>query len=354
MIGAGAGASVKSTSDGACFIGASAGDSSSGVNNLFIGWNAGRVWAGNYNNMVTTRGFDYTPTTGNRNQMFGLVGGNGDDNVFVGYTYSTTQAPRGTGNVVIGGSAAGSAAAGHLMRANYNILIGNAVSVYYDGGNAYGHGSGLLGSYNIDISPANAYSNISSSFTSELATNVNLSYKLNIARTIRGDISTKQVSIGNASLAPTATLDIISNSSSRKGVIIQGAASQTANYFEVQNSAGTPLLAISASGSISGAISPTILTSTGGLTLTDAHHGYIIEQTGIVSSGTFTIGSTSQITIPSWNCMIVNIGSGVIVASGTGNTMRSPGYLNKSRTQFSSISIYRRAAGDYVLGGDLA
>jgi hypothetical protein len=52
--------------------------------------------------------------------------------------------------------------------------------------------------------------------------------------------------------------------------------------------------------------------------------------------------------------MLVNIGSGVIVASGTGNTMRSPGFLNRSRTQFSSISIYRRGNGDYVLGGDLA
>ena len=179
-----------------------------------------------------------------------------------------------------------------------------------------------------------------------------MSYKLNIARTIRGDISTKQVSIGNASLAPTATLDIISNSSSRKGVIIQGAASQSANYFEVQNSAATPLLAITASGSISGAISPTILTSTG-ITLTDAHHGYIIEQTGVVTSGTFTIGSTAQITIPTWNCSIVNIGTGVIISSGS-NTMRSPGGLNKSRTQYSSISIYRRGSADFVLGGDLA
>jgi hypothetical protein len=133
-------------------------------------------------------------------------------------------------------------------------------------------------------------------------------------------------------------------------VIIQGAASQTANYFEVQNSAGTPLLSISASGSISGAIAPTIITATGGLTLNDTHHGYIIEQTGVVSSGTFTIGSP---TIPGWNCMIVNVGSGVIISSGT-NTMRSPGGLNKSRTQYSSISIYRRGTNDFILGGDLA
>jgi hypothetical protein len=51
--------------------------------------------------------------------------------------------------------------------------------------------------------------------------------------------------------------------------------------------------------------------------------------------------------------MIVNVGSGVIISSGT-NTMRSPGGLNKSRTQYSSISIYRRGTNDFMLGGDLA
>jgi hypothetical protein len=109
-------------------------------------------------------------------------------------------------------------------------------------------------------------------------------------------------------------------------------------------------MAISSSGAISGAITPTIITSTGGLTLTDIYNGYIIEQTGVAASGTFTIGN---VTIPGWNCMLVNIGSGVIVASGS-NTMRSPGGLNKSRTQYSSISVYRRGDGSFILGGDLA
>ena len=116
--------------------------------------------------------------------------------------------------------------------------------------------------------------------------------------------------------------------------------------------ANNKVSAITPSGSFSGAVTPTVITSTG-LTLTDSHNGYIIEQTGVVSSGTFTIGTTSQITIPGWNCMVVNIGSGVIIASGS-NIMKSPGGLNKSRTQYSSISIYRRTSGDFVLGGDLA
>lgn len=114
-----------------------------------------------------------------------------------------------------------------------------------------------------------------------------------------------------------------------------------------------PLLPSGATNLAATVVTPPIITSTGGLTLTNSHNGYIIEQTGVVTSGTFTIGDNTQITIPGWNCMIVNIGSGVIISSGS-NTMRSPGGLNKSRTQYSSISIYRRASGDFVLTGDLA
>ena len=113
-----------------------------------------------------------------------------------------------------------------------------------------------------------------------------------------------------------------------------------------------PLLPSGATNLAATVVTPPIITSTG-LTLTNSHNGYIIEQTGVAASGTFTIGDNTQITIPGWNCMIVKIGSGVIISSGT-NTMRSPGGLNKSRTQYSSISIYRRGTNDFMLGGDLA
>jgi hypothetical protein len=160
----------------------------------------------------------------------------------------------------------------------------------------------------------------------------------------------RPLSVADTDLGYAYQISAQTFNSTTKGIMVRGSVSQTANLFEVQDSAGTPLLSISASGSISGAISPTLLTSTGNLTLTDIHHGYIIEQTGVSASGTFTLGT---ITIPTWNCSIVNIGSGVIVASGS-NTMRSPGGLNKSRTQYSSISIYRRGDGSFILGGDLA
>lgn len=166
-------------------------------------------------------------------------------------------------------------------------------------------------------------------------------------------MSTSRLAIGNVSasnLSPNSTVEIIPKNATDKVLIIKSAASQTANIVEVQDSTGSGLLAITPSGAISGAITPTIITSTGGLTLTDIYNGYIIEQTGTVATGVFTLGT---VTIPGWNCMIVNIGSGVQIASGS-NTMRSPGGLNKSRTQYSSISIYRRGSNDFVLGGDLA
>jgi hypothetical protein len=159
--------------------------------------------------------------------------------------------------------------------------------------------------------------------------------------------------IGINTTSPGAALGVVPISNATKGLLVKGAASQSANLFEVQNSAGTPLLAITPSGSISGAISPTILATTSAITLTNEHHGDIIEYTGTAGSGTFTLGTNTEITIPSWNCMIVNVGSGVIISSGT-NTMRSPGGLNKSRTQYSAISIYRRGTNDFMLGGDLA
>jgi hypothetical protein len=158
-------------------------------------------------------------------------------------------------------------------------------------------------------------------------------------------IGTGTVSTSNFDMVVTADV---------KCMTIKGPQFQTKNFLEFRNYSENPIFTVSAVGSISGAIAPNVITSTGALTLTDTHHGCIIEQTGVVSTGTFTIGSTSQITIPTWNCMVVNIGSGVIIASGTGNTMRSPGFLNKSRIQYSAISIYRRASGDYVLMGDLA
>ena len=135
-----------------------------------------------------------------------------------------------------------------------------------------------------------------------------------------------------------------------KGLVVKAGTSQTANLIELQDSAGTPVLTISPSGSISGAIAPGIITtSSSPYSLTDAHHGKIVEYTG-TSSGTFNIGT---ITVPGWNCMLVNLESGILVGAN-GNTLYSPDNMSGTRTKYSSLSLYYRGSNTFVLAGDLA
>jgi hypothetical protein len=354
------------------YIGA---NSSSGIRNIVMGYRADLIGTpASYNVIAGSLLFysgNYNVHIGNHTQPYSNFG---DQNTVLGHDafmnynnigaatpmqYNTfigggvgTRNYVSTQNVVVGmqiPSATNAFGPATWVSGIRNIGVGAP----YVAQTATGNWSGLTGNDNVEF--ITNFSNGIIWYSDETTTTRHIkSNKLNIQRTIVGDTSTKRVFIGNANsytnLSPDATLQITPLNASDKILLVKGVVSQSANYFEIQNSAGTPLLAITPSGSISGAISPTLLTSTGNLTLTDVHHGYIIEQTGVSASGTFTLGT---ITIPTWNCSIVNIGSGVIVASGS-NTMRSPGGLNKSRTQYSSISIYRRGDGSFILGGDLA
>jgi len=60
------------------------------------------------------------------------------------------------------------------------------------------------------------------------------------------------VAIGATSLAQNANLSIINSSATITGIIVRGAAAQTADLFQAQNNAGTTLFEIDAAGSISG------------------------------------------------------------------------------------------------------
>ena len=151
------------------------------------------------------------------------------------------------------------------------------------------------------------------------------------------------------SVSPNGSLGSVLQTGNTVGFSLKGGINQSQNYIEVQNASGNVVFAVTPSGSMSGTIAPSISGTSSNVTLDDSHNGYIIEYTG-TSSGTITLGSISM---PSWNCMVVNIGSGLSISGGS-NTVRSPGNLLKSRTQYSSISIYRRANGEFLLGGDLA
>ena len=142
--------------------------------------------------------------------------------------------------------------------------------------------------------------------------------------------------------------------STTKGIMIRGSASQSVNLFEVQDSSSNVLLSIDKVGSISGAISPNIVSvTTTPFTLTNTHHGKIVEYNS-ATSGVINVGTTSDINIASWNCMVAQVGTAGFTITANGNTINSAGGLLKPRVQYSTVSLYRRSAGVFLLAGDLA
>lgn len=248
-------------------------------------------------------------------------------------------------SIIIGGSNLGD-----YTRGSKNILIGkqtgpgsttsqwasNNIFIGFDTNN------GFTGSGNLVIDPSGNAGPISGVS--------NVFHKIAIGRIIAGDMDQKRLAIGNVSsgnLSPNATLELVPKTSTDKVLITKAASSQTANLIEGQDSGGSPVFSVSPSGAISGALSPAVVQSTG-MMLTDFHHGKIIEHTGVVS-GTYTIGT---ITVPSWQCMLVNFGSGMIIGSGS-NTIRSYSDLNKISDLYGSASTYRRPNGEFFLYGNL-
>jgi hypothetical protein len=319
-----------------------------GTGNIEIGW----------------RAFAYGPIIGNGNTLVGAdvsnnynyngnggAAGNLSYNVVIGNGANTRyQDPNRIGNVFIGGATlGGNYAVGSWGSGSYNIAIGQAMMGWIPGG-----WRGQYGSYNIEIS-TNAANNIH-----RLAgdSNVILTNKLNIDFTIVGDTNSKRVFIGNAitsaRLSPDSTLQIAPKNATDKVLIVQGTTSQTANLFEVQDSSSNVLLSIDKVGSISGAISPNIVSvTTTPFTLTNAHHGKIVEYNS-ATSGVINVGTTSDINIASWNCMVAQVGTAGFTITANGNTINSAGGLLKPRVQYSTVSLYRRSAAVFLLGGDLA
>ena len=82
--------------------------------------------------------------------------------------------------------------------------------------------------------------------------------------------------IGINEITPGAQLQVTSGAAARKGLIVRGAASQTANLLELQNSAGTALVSVSSGGTLhaarytetaANAFTTTLTPSTGTLTV---------------------------------------------------------------------------------------
>ena len=371
-----ASASALSGTRNTC-IGAGAGGAiTAGNYNVLLGFAPGSIVAGNYNTLIGYRAFlqDVSETIAIGHQALNSTSG-AIGNVAVGTTtlnanvsgYDNTavgmDAGRNGGIFSIANTYFGRSA-GLASSGNFNTAIGARALGGNQGGTANSSQNTAIGYFSMaaersgNFNTAVGYNTLGAVFSGPYNTVIGHN------ATLGSNYLSGCIIVGAAATANQNNQLVIGSTSIKVGksdntgeqAVSLTAPSGVSRLLESRIN-GTiyniPLLPSGATNLASTVVTPPIITSTG-LTLTNSHNGYIIEQTGVAASGTFTIGSTAEITIPGWNCMIVNIGSGVIVASGTGNTMRSPGFLNRSRTQFSSISIYRRATGDYVLGGDLA
>lgn len=265
--------------------------------------------------------------------------------------------------------------------AQYSVFIGDAAGSYSSGNNnlfiGTNAGSYCLGSGNLEI--------ISASIPLVSGAKSN---KLNINGVITGDFALKRIAVGNLNsslLSPLGTLHVVPTSSgvSNGAIFIDSTSGFTSDFLACATD-GYALYRIDSSGVSSGnfirtnsgiyissnvpvstsqslyasgndlcwsnnrvLLSPTIIGSTG-MVLNDSHNGTIVEHTGVVS-GIYTLGSIS---IPSWQCMLVNYASGLSVASGS-NVVRSRNNLTNVSVLHSYASVYRRSNGEFFIYGEL-
>jgi hypothetical protein len=155
---------------------------------------------------------------------------------------------------------------------------------------------------------------------------------------------------------PAAMLDVVSRASTIKGAIVKGAASQSANLLEIQNSATTILHSVNPSGDTYFAdgqlsrFSATTIVATGSRNFAQSDNG-----TSVVS----TAASAITLTIPTglavgFNCSILQKGSGqVTVGSGAGVSAYAPDGA-KSAKQWAVMTVLNTGtSNEYVVGGNV-
>ena len=192
---------------------------------LMLGYAAAMNASGSNNSVIAGNYAGFSTLNTNNSQIIGNLAG----------LYSS-----GERNTYIGDSA------GAYSSGTYNTFIGNNAGKY------------CVGSQNIEILASGAANSVIDGYSN----------KVNIGNTIIGDTSNKKLAVGNvgaSNVTPDATLEILPKNSTDIGVIVQGAASQSANLQEWQASNAVSVAELSADGSI--ATSGTISAS-GGVLLT--------------------------------------------------------------------------------------
>jgi hypothetical protein len=146
--------------------------------------------------------------------------------------------------------------------------------------------------------------------------------------------------------------------STTKGLIVKGAASQSANLLEFQNSSATVLSYINSAGAFVGTITPPDLVVS---EKTAAYQVALTDKNNLISVNS---ASTLQITVPAYGTTAFPQGSQInifrrgagkvqIIGAGTASIVGTPGYF--LRAQYSSATLIKLDNADnWALVGDLS
>lgn len=328
--------SLSSNVYNSIMVGESAGSYSSGSGNIFIGYNSGSSSVGNNNfEIMTGTGTSKIGSQSNKLNLLNLAYGDiSNKKIALGNVTSGNFSPAATLEIVPNDTAIS--------------ISAQAINSY----NFFTCKNGSLTSFNIDSS--GNVSGVSLELSKGLklynGTPTNTSNQLyNVSSTLywNGFPVTGVSYSSNSGILLSGNIFILGGTGELNKLTVKSPSTTHENVLEIKNSAGTVVSSISNSGVMSGGLAPAILTSNG-ITLNDSHHGKIIEHTG-VSAGTYTVGT---ITIPSWQCTLVNFGGGITIASGTNVVLSRSGYLSISEL-YTSAAIYRRGNGQFFLYGNL-
>jgi hypothetical protein len=153
--------------------------------------------------------------------------------------------------------------------------------------------------------------------------------------------------------AVTGSLSVIGRTTTAATLIVQGAASQTANLQEWKNSAGTILVDITAEGVLD---APLVQNAQTGTTYTTvlADAGKLVELNN-ASAITLTVPTNASVAYAvGTQINLLQTGAGQVTVAGTsGVTVNATPGL-KLRAQWSSATLIKRATDTWVLVGDLS
>jgi hypothetical protein len=141
-----------------------------------------------------------------------------------------------------------------------------------------------------------------------------------------------------------------------KGIAINGAASQSANLLEVQNSASNIIYSLDPNGNVYFAdgqlsrFSATTIMATGSRNFAQSDNGASVVSTA-VSGITLTIPSGLAL---GFNCSIVQKGAGqVLIAAGAGTSLYAPDGAYSAKQWAMMSLINTGTSNEYVVGGNV-